>query len=93
MSLARFSILQRALCVVCVAADYVPFFGPPVRSEGGLGVCELCYHGASDQQIAACEMRLILTTWRRSFSRNWRGPAALRAARSSRSPWRIEPSF
>jgi Fe-S-cluster containining protein len=33
-------------------------FGPPVRSgpEGGLGVCELCYHGATDQQIAACEM-------------------------------------
>ena len=33
-------------------------FGPPVRSgeEGGLAVCELCYHGASDQQIAACEM-------------------------------------
>ena len=31
-------------------------FGPPVRAEGGLGVCELCYHGASDEQIAACEM-------------------------------------
>jgi len=31
-------------------------FGPPVRAEGGLGVCELCYQGASDQQIAACEM-------------------------------------
>jgi len=33
-------------------------FGPPVRSghEGGLGVCELCYHGASDKEIAACEM-------------------------------------
>ncbi len=33
-------------------------FGPPVRSgpEGGLGVCELCYQGASDKQIAACEM-------------------------------------
>lgn len=31
-------------------------FGPPVRSEGGLGVCELCYHGASDEEIAACEM-------------------------------------
>lgn len=33
-------------------------FGPPVRSgaEGALGVCELCYHGATDQQIAACEM-------------------------------------
>src|SRR5215467_8127103 len=34
-------------------------FGPPVRSgpEGGLGVCELCYHGASDKEIAACEMK------------------------------------
>ena len=33
-------------------------FGPPVRSgeENGLAVCELCYHGASDQQIAECEM-------------------------------------
>jgi Fe-S-cluster containining protein len=32
-------------------------FGPPVRSEDGLGVCELCYQGASDQEIAACEMK------------------------------------
>jgi Fe-S-cluster containining protein len=34
-------------------------FGPPVRSgpEGGVGVCELCYHGASDEEIAACEMK------------------------------------
>ena len=33
-------------------------FGPPVRSgaDRGLAVCELCYHGASDQQIAECEM-------------------------------------
>jgi Fe-S-cluster containining protein len=31
-------------------------FGPPVRSDGGLGVCELCFHGATDQQIADCEM-------------------------------------
>ena len=31
-------------------------FGPPVRTEGGLGVCELCYHGATDEQIAGCEM-------------------------------------
>ena len=31
-------------------------FGPPVRSEDGLGVCELCFHGATDAQIAACEM-------------------------------------
>jgi Fe-S-cluster containining protein len=33
-------------------------FGPPVRSEDGLGVCELCYHGASEEEIAACEMHL-----------------------------------
>ena len=32
-------------------------FGPPVQTEDGLGVCELCYHGASDAEIAACEMK------------------------------------
>jgi len=32
-------------------------FGPPVRSEDGLGVCELCYQGASEEEIAACEMK------------------------------------
>lgn len=32
-------------------------FGPPVRVEGGgLGVCELCYQGLSEREIAACEM-------------------------------------
>jgi Fe-S-cluster containining protein len=33
-------------------------FGPPIRSDGGLGVCELCYHGATPDQIATCEMDL-----------------------------------
>ncbi len=33
-------------------------FGPPVRSDGGLGVCELCYHGASPDEISACELKL-----------------------------------
>jgi Fe-S-cluster containining protein len=43
-------------------------FGPPVRIEvpkngnhgndSGLGVCELCFHGATDKQIAACEMQV-----------------------------------
>jgi Fe-S-cluster containining protein len=32
-------------------------FGPPVKSEDGLGVCELCYHGASEAEIASCEMK------------------------------------
>jgi Fe-S-cluster containining protein len=31
-------------------------FGPPVRSDDGLGVCELCYHGAAEEEVAACEM-------------------------------------
>ena len=34
-------------------------FGPPVRSEDGLGVCELCFHGATDEQIADCEMMIV----------------------------------
>lgn len=38
-------------------------FGPPLRSvddEGhsGLGVCELCFHGATPDEIAACEVHL-----------------------------------
>lgn len=32
-------------------------FGPPVRSEEGLGVCELCFQGATPGEIAACELR------------------------------------
>ncbi len=33
-------------------------FGPPTRAEddGALGCCELCFVGASDGEIAACEM-------------------------------------
>ena len=31
-------------------------FGPPVRSEEGLAVCELCFQGATDDEIARCEM-------------------------------------
>jgi Fe-S-cluster containining protein len=32
-------------------------FGPPVRTEEGIGVCELCFVGASESEIAACEMQ------------------------------------
>jgi Fe-S-cluster containining protein len=31
-------------------------FGPPMRSEDGMGVCELCFHGATPEEIASCEM-------------------------------------
>jgi Fe-S-cluster containining protein len=34
-------------------------FGPPLRiGSEAVGICELCYHGASDEQIAACEVDL-----------------------------------
>ena len=34
-------------------------FGPPMRcGEGALSVCELCYEGATDAEIAACEVNL-----------------------------------
>lgn len=33
-------------------------FGPPVRTEEGLGVCELCFNGASSEEIKACEMQV-----------------------------------
>jgi Fe-S-cluster containining protein len=31
-------------------------FGPPVQQEGGIAVCELCYHGATDEEVVRCEM-------------------------------------
>ncbi len=33
-------------------------FGPPLRVEGGLGVCELCFQGATEDEIAASEVHL-----------------------------------
>lgn len=33
-------------------------FGPPIRSDGGLGACELCFQGATKEEIAACEMQV-----------------------------------
>ncbi len=31
-------------------------FGPPVRNAEGFGVCELCYDGATSEEIANCEL-------------------------------------
>lgn len=31
-------------------------FGPPVRTAEGFGVCELCFQGASVEEMSACEM-------------------------------------
>lgn len=35
-------------------------FGPPIRSEDGIGVCELCFDGASEAELLAAELR---TDW------------------------------
>ncbi|HEV3206365.1 MAG TPA: YkgJ family cysteine cluster protein [Terriglobales bacterium] len=45
----------------CDLYEYRPVtcrsFGPPLMADGGLGVCELCFEGATDAEIAACEMK------------------------------------
>lgn len=33
-------------------------FGPPVLNEGGIGMCELCYAGASEAEVLHGEMHL-----------------------------------
>ena len=33
-------------------------FGPPIRSEDGIGVCELCFDGASEKEILAAELNM-----------------------------------
>jgi Fe-S-cluster containining protein len=46
----------------CDLYEYRPLtcrvFGPPVVTEGGLGHCELCYTGASEELVKACEMHV-----------------------------------
>jgi Fe-S-cluster containining protein len=32
-------------------------FGLPLRTAGGLGVCELCFVGATEAETAGCELR------------------------------------
>jgi Fe-S-cluster containining protein len=45
----------------CDLYEYRPIacrtFGPPLMSDDGLGVCELCFEGATNEEIAACEMK------------------------------------
>ena len=57
MNLAPCSIQRPGLCELYESRPMTcRVFGPPVRSEDGLGVCELCFQGASNKEIAACEM-------------------------------------
>jgi hypothetical protein len=43
--------------VICISpARDLPRLWAAGALGAGLGVCELCYHGATEEQIAACEM-------------------------------------
>jgi Fe-S-cluster containining protein len=33
-------------------------FGPAIRGAGGIGVCELCFVGATEEEIVACAVEL-----------------------------------
>jgi len=59
-------------------------FGPPLRSEDGLGVCELCFHGATDEEIATCEIHQTQTIWNPLCFRNSKKLAVL----TGRQLWR-----
>jgi Fe-S-cluster containining protein len=49
---------ETAMCDLYAARPLTcRIFGPPLRcGDESLGVCELCYHGATDEEIAACEI-------------------------------------
>ncbi len=37
-------------------------FGPPIRSADGIGICELCFQGATEQEILAAELNMDWTS-------------------------------
>jgi hypothetical protein len=43
-------------------------FGPPLQVEEGIGVCELCFRGATPDEIAACEVHLDCETLESSLT-------------------------
>ena len=45
-------------------------FGPPVQNESGIGVCELCYVGASEVEILHGEMYLEHETFEAALERD-----------------------
>jgi len=54
-------------------------FGPPVRSgDEAVGVCELCFHGATDEQIAACEVEVDPDGLESTLLREVEGAAGVR---------------
>jgi Fe-S-cluster containining protein len=52
-------------------------FGPPLRSgDGPVGVCELCFEGAAEEEIAACAVEIDTGALEEEALREMGGPAA-----------------
>ena len=47
-------------------------FGPPVRTEGGLGVCELCFQARPTNRLPPAKWLPTRMTWNRSCWQKWR---------------------
>jgi len=71
-------------------------FGPAVRDGDAIGACELCYEGATDQEIAACAVEMDPEGLESALDAQWEresgltGPATvaacLGAPRNNREP-------
>jgi Fe-S-cluster containining protein len=48
-------------------------FGPAIRSGGAVGVCELCFPGANEDEIAACAVELDVDAVEMPFLQQFTG--------------------
>ena len=63
-------------------------FGPPVRyGSEAVGVCELCFQGASDEEIAACQVEIDPQGWNPNCRMNLRKAPACAARPRWLSRW------
>lgn len=53
-------------------------FGPAIRSGGAVGVCELCFPGATEEEIAACAVELDVEALETPFLQQMAGAEAIR---------------
>jgi len=48
-------------------------FGPAIRTGGAVGICELCFSGATEQEIAQCAVELDADALELPFLRHFSG--------------------
>jgi Fe-S-cluster containining protein len=66
-------------------------FGPAIRSGNAVGTCELCFPGATEEEIAACAVELDIETIEMPFPRDLgseqpTGPTSVALALTRLSP-------